>query len=155
LIQRVVGQMEVQLDELQTRRHYDDPTEMMRELAFHFLDRMVNNPNFRRIIGICWHKCEYVGEMMKIRDKHIECDRRFLDICMTAFAASRERGFLSPCVDPRIAAIGLKAIIDGLVINWTLAPSTFPLVETGTRIIDSYLAGLRGGQETGDRRSGR
>ena len=44
---------------------------------------------------------------------------------------------------PIIAAIGLMAVVDGLVANWTLDRSAFPLVDAGTEIIDSYLAGLR------------
>ena len=36
------------------------------------------------------------------------------------------------------------AIVDGLAVNWTLNSAAFPLIETGTRIIDNYLAGLRG-----------
>jgi TetR/AcrR family acrAB operon transcriptional repressor len=47
-------------------------------------------------------------------------------------------------VDPRTAAIGMMAMMDGLVANWTLHKLTFPLVSTGTEIIDNYLAGLRG-----------
>ena len=143
MVQRVFGLMEAKLEELQTTRHHDDPVELLRELALHFLDRVTNDPRYYRIIGISWHKCEYVGEMVEIRDKHFERGNRFLGVSETAFRASRELGFLSPRVDPHIAAIGLMAVVDGLVANWTLDRSAFPLVDAGTEIIDSYLAGLR------------
>lgn len=74
----VFGLMEAKLEELQTTRHYDDPVELLRELALHFLDRVANDPRYYRIIGISWHKCEYVGEMVEIRDQHFERGNCFL-----------------------------------------------------------------------------
>lgn len=142
MFQRVSGLMEAKLDEL-LKQHYDDPVEWMRELALYFLDRLSNDPHYYRIINISWHKCEYVGEMADICDKHLERSNHFLDISVTAFQTSRERGFLSPNVDPRTAAIGLMAVVDGLVANWTLHKAAFPLIGAGTEIIDSYLSGLR------------
>ena len=52
-------------------------------------------------------------------------------------------GQLARGVSPEHAAYALHALIDGLVANWTLDKTSFALVETGTEIIDSYLAGLR------------
>ncbi len=146
MVQRIFGLMEAKLEALQTTRHYEDPAELLRELALHFLDRVANDPRYYRIVEISWHKCEYVGELVEIRDKHFERGNRFLGISEAAFRASRELGFLSPHVDPRTAAIGLIAVVDGLVANWTLDTSTFPLVGTGTEIIDGYFSGLRARQ---------
>jgi TetR/AcrR family acrAB operon transcriptional repressor len=143
MIQRIHGLMEAKLEELQATRQYGDPVELLRELALHFLDRVANDPRYYRIIEIAWHKCEYVGEMAKIYDQHFERSSRFLDVGIKAFEAAREAGFIAPQADSRTAAIGMMAIIDGLVVNWTLDDSAFPLIDTGARVIDSYLAGLR------------
>lgn len=143
MVQRVFGLMEAKYEELQKARQYDDPVEMIRELALYFLDRVANDPHYQRIIGISWHKSEYVGEIAEIRDKHLERGNRFLDVAMTAFQASRKLGFLPPRVDPRTATIGLMALVDGLVINWTLNQSAFPLADVGIETVSSYLAGLR------------
>ncbi|GHU25654.1 TetR family transcriptional regulator [Betaproteobacteria bacterium] len=143
MVQRVIGLMEAKLEELQKERHDDDPVELMRELSLYFLDRLANDPHYFRIINISWHKCEYVGEMAEICDKHLEHGKRFLDISMGAFQTSRERGHLSLRVDPRTAAIGLMAVVDGLITNWMLYRPVFSLVDTGAEIIDNYLLGLR------------
>jgi TetR/AcrR family acrAB operon transcriptional repressor len=142
MVQRVFGLMEAKQEEL-SKQHYDDPVEMVRALTFYFLDRMTNDPSYCRIVRISWLKCEYVGEMVEIHDRHFERGRRFLGISMAAFQHSRELGFLSPRVDPRIAAIGLMAVVDGLALNWMLDPSAFSLADAGAAIVDSYLAGLR------------
>jgi TetR/AcrR family acrAB operon transcriptional repressor len=81
--------------------------------------------------------------MAEIYDRHFERSSRFLNVGIEAFETSRKSGFIAPQTDPRTAAIGMMAIVDGLVVNWTLDNSVFPLIDTGTRIIDSYLSGLR------------
>ncbi|MDR1935552.1 MAG: TetR family transcriptional regulator [Candidatus Accumulibacter sp.] len=156
MAQRTFGVMEAKHDELR-QHHYDDPVEMLRELTLYFFDRVANDPSYRRIIQISWHKCEYVGEMVEIRDRHLERGRRFLSIGVTAFRASQELGFLSPQADPHTAAIGMMAVVDGLVVNWTLDPTAFSLLDAGAEIIDSYLAGLRseGAKRSGTARAGK
>ena len=39
-------------------------------------------------------------------------------------------------------ALGLHALVDGLIQNWLLEPDTFNLVTAGMRALDAYLAGL-------------
>jgi len=46
-------------------------------------------------------------------------------------------------LDPRCAAMGLIAVMDGLIVNWTLDRTLFPLGSYGPLIVDAYLAGLR------------
>jgi TetR/AcrR family acrAB operon transcriptional repressor len=42
----------------------------------------------------------------------------------------------------RAAAVGLHALLDGLLQNWMLDPTGFNLVKVGTQVLDAYLAGL-------------
>jgi TetR/AcrR family acrAB operon transcriptional repressor len=141
MIQRVFDPLESKLAELQAHTN-ENPVDMLRAIAVYFLERVACDPRYLRVLEISWHKCEYVGEMAVIRDAHLECGNRYLALNETAFSLARERGFLPPAVDPRTAAIGLMAVIDGLVVNWTLDSGLFPLAEFGARIVDTYLAGL-------------
>ena len=142
MVQRVFGQLEAKLAELEETPD-ENPVDLLRKLAFHFLERVVNDPSYFRMVEISWHKCEYVGEMAKIRDVHRECGTHFLNINIAAFEDAKARGFLRDAVDPRRAAIGLIALVDGLVINWTLDQTLCPLATDGVLILDSYLGGLR------------
>ena len=45
-------------------------------------------------------------------------------------------------VPARAAALGLYALIDGVIQNWMLDPQAFDLVKTGRQVLDAYLAGL-------------
>ncbi len=81
--------------------------------------------------------------MAAIRDLHLECGNRYLTISEECFRKAQEKGFLPASLDPRIAAVGLIAVVDGLVMNWTLDKTLFPLASYGPGIIDSYFTGLR------------
>lgn len=142
MIQRVFDPFEAKLAELQAN---DDanPIDMLRKLTRHFFDRIVNDPRYSRVIEIVWHKCEYVGEMARIRDTHAECGNRYVAVNEGAFRLAKERGYLPATLDPRLAAIGMMALADGLIVNWTLDPQLFPLASDGPAILDLYLDGLQ------------
>jgi TetR/AcrR family acrAB operon transcriptional repressor len=141
MIQRVFEPLEAKFAELQSHRE-ENPMALLRAMTFYFLERVATEPGYLRVLEIAWHKCEYVGEMATIRDKHLECGNRYLALNEEAFRLARERAYLPATVDPRCAAVGLMAVVDGLVLNWTLDSTLFPLATFGPRIIDAYLAGL-------------
>ena len=41
-----------------------------------------------------------------------------------------------------VGALGLHAMLDGLMQNWMLDPNAFDLLRMGRQTIDTYLAGL-------------
>jgi TetR/AcrR family acrAB operon transcriptional repressor len=120
-----------------------DPLGFIRGLAVDFLQRVPKDSRYQRVFEIAWHKCEYVGEMAVIRDSHLECGRRFIALLEDAMRRAREMGQLPGGVCPREAAVGIVALLDGLIVNWTLEPALFPLAEYAPGVVDTYLAGLR------------
>jgi TetR/AcrR family acrAB operon transcriptional repressor len=120
-----------------------DPLGFIRRLAVDFLRRITLDPRYQRVFEIAWHKCEYVGEMAVIRDSHLECGRRFIALLEDAMRRAQEKGQVPGGACPRQAAVGLIALLDGLVVNWTLEPALFPLAEYAPGVVDTYLAGLR------------
>ena len=55
-----------------------------------------------------------------------------------------KRGLLPPSVNPRLAAVGLDAMLFGLISNWLANPGYLPLERQAEAMIDLYLDGLRG-----------
>ena len=141
MIERIVGAVERKLAELQARND-ENPVRLIRDLSCYYIDRVANDPSYLKIVDISWHKCEYVGEMAGIRDTHLECGNRYHALSVECFVTAQEKGFLSRDIDARVAAVGLIAIVDGLVANWALDQSMFPLASYGPAIVDTYLAGL-------------
>lgn len=144
MMQRLIAPLEVILDEMQ-QREWDNPLDFLRTMAHTYFDLVAGDPRFHRVFEIAWHKCEYVGEMAEIRDAHLECGNRYLALYEATFGAARERGFLPAAVVPRQAAVGFMAVIDGLIVNWTLDSGLFSLAQCGPAVVDSYLAGLAAG----------
>ncbi|MEO8410384.1 MAG: TetR family transcriptional regulator [Propionivibrio sp.] len=141
---RVIEPLEAKLLEMQAQPG-DNPLDLLRFMTSYFFERVIDDPRYSRFLEIVWLKCEYVGEMAAIRDTHLQCSNDFLDINVEAFRLASERGYLPAALDPRCAAIGLRGLVDGLVVNWTLDNSLFPLRSYGPAIIDAYLAGLQRG----------
>jgi len=42
-----------------------------------------------------------------------------------------------------LVALGLWSMMDGIIRNWMFEPASFSLLDSGARILDVYLAGLR------------
>lgn len=142
MIERVFDPLEAKLAEV-LAQEAEDPLQMLRDLAVYFIERVAAEPQYLRVLEISWHKCEYVGEMATSRDNHLECGNRYLAINEDAIRLAIQRGYLSASIDPRRAAVGVMAVVDGLVVNWTLDHKLFPLAEYGRAAIDTYFAGLR------------
>ncbi|MGQ0751846.1 MAG: TetR family transcriptional regulator [Betaproteobacteria bacterium] len=121
----------------------DDPLAYVRACALNVLERVVNDPQCRRVFEICCHKCEYVDEMSQVRDRHIEGRDKCLSHIESGLNNAAQKGRLAAGVNPRQAAVGLHALVDGLIMNWILDPRYLPLKKEAGRMIDLYLDGLR------------
>jgi TetR/AcrR family transcriptional regulator, acrAB operon repressor len=119
-----------------------NPLLFIREATEEFVGKMLTDTNFRKVFEIFWHKCEYVGEMATIRDSHLDEGENHIDILQRAFSLAGERGQLGKALTPHQATIGLIALIDGLLFNWTKNPAMFPLEAYARPIVATYLSGL-------------
>lgn len=146
MMQRVFDPVEELVAELQAEiARHGDTLQSLRTLVLSYVERLVRDARYQCIFDIAWHKCEYVGAMARIRDQHMECGNHYLDIMESALRIARAQGTIVPETDPRQAAVGLMALIDGLIVNWTLNPRMFPLERYVEGIVDTYLRGLGSG----------
>src|SRR5205085_8585777 len=102
----------------------------------------VGDPQVRRVFEIATHKVEYVGELEAVRDRHLRVRNECLAHVTRGIRLATRRGQLGGRIPARAAALGLHAMIDGLIQNWMLDPTAFDLVKAGEQILDTYLAGL-------------
>ena len=124
----------------------DDPIEHLRRSFVDALNKTVNDPQVRRVFEIATHKVEYVGELQAVRERHLHTRNECLAHVQRGLLLAMRRGQLSARLPARAAALGLHALIDGLIRNWMLDPTAFDLVRTGRRVLDAYLAGLARGE---------
>lgn len=121
----------------------DDPLHYLRTSALNVLERVTHDAQCQRVFEICCHKVEYVDEMDQLRERHIACRSEFIAILERGFRRAAKLGVLAPRINPRFAAVGLHALVDGLISNWVLDPRYFPLAKAAQPLIDAYIDGLR------------
>ncbi len=124
-------------------RDIEDPLATVRACALDVLERLTSDPQCQRVFEICSHKVEYVDEMQQVRARHIECRTECLAHIERGFRNAARKGLLAPSVNPRLAAIGLHALVDGLIVNWVLDPKYLPLAKAARPLVDSYINGLK------------
>jgi TetR/AcrR family acrAB operon transcriptional repressor len=107
--------------------------------AFH---QTVHDQQVRRVFEIASHKVEYVDELQALRERHIAEREECMGDLHRLLALAVQRDQLAPATPVRVAAIGLHALIDGLMHNWLLEPQAFDLEAVGAQALDAYLAGL-------------
>ncbi|MGB4468880.1 MAG: TetR family transcriptional regulator [Azovibrio sp.] len=119
-----------------------DPLGFLRASTLEFLTRLREDSNFRKVFEIFWHKCEYIGEMARLRQKYLEEGENHIDIIEQAMTLAQEKGQLNPCLTPHQATIGFMAMVDGLAFNWTKNLDMFPLETYAAPLLDTYLRGM-------------
>jgi TetR/AcrR family transcriptional regulator, acrAB operon repressor len=114
----------------------------MRDGFVAVLRQVVADPQMKRVFGIVTHKVEYIGEMDAVRERHLSIRDGCLADVERTLKQAMKRGELSRRMPARAAAVGLHALLDGLLQNWMLDPTGFNLVKVGTQVLDAYFAGL-------------
>jgi TetR/AcrR family acrAB operon transcriptional repressor len=120
-----------------------NPLDAVRACALGVLERVATNPQIRRISEICNYKVEYVDEMEQLRARHVECRTECLTKIEQGFRKAKKMRLLDSSVNPRLAAVGLHALVDGLITNWLLDSKYLPLAKAAKPLIDTYLDGLK------------
>ncbi|GIX27236.1 MAG: TetR family transcriptional regulator [Burkholderiales bacterium] len=116
-----------------------DPLARLREACVHALKKTVEDPRCRRVFEILCYRCEYVGELSAILDRHRQCRSSALILIERALRNAVTRGQLPPKTDVRRMAIGLDAYFFGLIYTWLLDPASFDLAKDAERLVDIYL----------------
>jgi TetR/AcrR family acrAB operon transcriptional repressor len=111
----------------------------MRDGFVDVLKRVVADPQMQRVFGIATHKVEYVAEMHAVRERHLSIRNACLGDVERVFKQAMRRGELARRMPARAAAVGLHALLDGLLQNWMLDPKGFNLVKVGAQVMDAYL----------------
>jgi TetR/AcrR family acrAB operon transcriptional repressor len=119
-----------------------DPLAKMRESAHGVLAQVAQDPRSRRVFEIFSFKCEFVGEMAEMLNRQRESRRGCLQDMQENLLHAVEKGQVPKQLDIERTAIGLYALVDGLIKNWLLDPESFDLVETGDRLVANFCLGL-------------
>ncbi len=121
----------------------NDPLGQIRYRAIHVLRLAVRDTHTRSVFNILFHKCEYVDDVLPVKQRHLEGRDDCAKSVMEVFRAAIDAGQLPDHIDPKYATVGLFSFIDGLVYNWLLEPGYFALDKNAEYFVDLYVEGLR------------
>jgi TetR/AcrR family acrAB operon transcriptional repressor len=105
------------------------------------LRELATQAQVQRVFSIAMHYTEYTEELAPVRERHQASINEFVGQVRQLLARAADR--LRPGIDVQAAALGLFALVDGLMHHWTLAPTSFDLMAVGEQAVSSYLAGLQ------------
>lgn len=120
----------------------DRPLEDLRLGLLNVFHCTVHNARTRRAFEIANMRVEFVGEMASIRSRKVAAHREWTAHNQQAFQRAIALGQLPKDLDTRLAAIGLMALVGGLLHHWILDPEAFDLIEVGQARLEHYLSSL-------------
>ncbi len=141
MMDRVKLPMEEAFGEFSTAGQ-ENPVALIRQRGLLMLKSIETNAQVQRVFEIVSHKCEYVDEMAPLRERNLECRADCIAHMAQGIKAAVDLGMMHKNTNPKAAAIGLHAMMDGLIVNWLLHPAEFSLFKEGGKMLDTYLRGL-------------
>ena len=120
----------------------DAPVDHILESFVDALRKTVHDPQVRRVFDIASHKVEYVDELDKVWERHRQVHNEMLERVESALKRAVQRHQIVLRTPARTVAIGLHALIDGLIRTWLLEPESFDLVRVGRQVLEGYLVGM-------------
>lgn len=124
-------------------RALDDPLQQIRGSYLAALRATVDDAQTRRVFEIALFKVEHGQAMRGVRARRVRVLHERVQQVERGLRRAARLGLCRAAVPAHSAALGIDALVLGLLQSWLLAPESFDLVAVGERTIDAFLAGLR------------
>lgn len=138
MLERVLLPLEAAEALVESGGHPQDPLRALRSHLHRVFERMIGNPQARRVYEIVLHRIEYVGEMGVVLAR--------LQLARAGHLARIEQALAAagvPARHRRTQALGLHAVVSGLFETWLLEGETFDLLSAADQTIETYLRGVQ------------
>lgn len=119
-----------------------DPAQALRTAILAAFTRIESDAQMTRVLQIATHRVELTEELAAVQERHLRMQglsREKMVAGLVRAYAVREQ---LPGLPVQTAALGLQALLEGLLYQWLLSPGRFALVSTVTSALDVYLQGL-------------
>jgi len=121
----------------------DNPLAQLHEMAVAPLRVLAESEQVQRVFRIAMHQTEYTAELAPVQERYLEGSGDFQQQLADALQRAEALGWLRPGLSIKAVALGLFALVDGLMHHWTLRPGGFDLVSCGEAAVRTYVDGLR------------
>ncbi|SMP80951.1 TetR family transcriptional regulator [Noviherbaspirillum suwonense] len=122
---------------------HEDPLGQLQKTCLFLLNKISQDPHFRNVLDIIYHKCEYVEAAGPIYERQkvlfMQARSNIERILCNAIA----KGQLAPDLDTRLASIMFQAQVEGLINTWLLTRDTESLDLYAENMIDAAVNTLQ------------
>jgi TetR/AcrR family acrAB operon transcriptional repressor len=142
LLSRVVLPIEDASSVSLDRNDDTPPLQRLREHVTALFGCIAADERVQRVFEIMTTRVEFVNEMIPLRERKAASRRDYLRRLETTLAKAQSLGQINTRVPAPALALGLFALIDGLIRHWVLDPTGFDLPTQGVQAVELHLAGL-------------
>jgi TetR/AcrR family acrAB operon transcriptional repressor len=142
MMERATLPLEAELQVLD-RAESADPLDDLRNYMLAVLRRTVEDPGARRVFEIATLKVEFVDEMDAVRLRRQHSMTNWMARAERRLHVALDNGLIRATCEPRMLALAMWTMIDGLIRSWMFDPKGFDLLGLGRCVIDPYMEGLR------------
>jgi TetR/AcrR family acrAB operon transcriptional repressor len=121
----------------------EDPLALLKKAAVFALKRTAADPQCQRVFDVMTHKCEYLADMAGLSQRLSDLKCGCVSHAEKTIRNAVQRGLLPKATDARLAAVGLDAMIFGLISNWLADRAYVDLDRDAEALIDRYFACLK------------
>jgi TetR/AcrR family acrAB operon transcriptional repressor len=120
--------------------HENDPLGQLRNNCVFILREAMLNEHSRKVLGIIFHKCEFVDAADPIQVRQQESFHTGTVNFERIMRNAVKKGQLPQNLDTRLAATMFHASLSGLLNNWLFSPTSFDLANNAEKFIDACIA---------------
>lgn len=119
------------------------PAAILRRLALIPIEMTLADATARRLLTIAMHRIEFSDDLAAIWQRHVSKGAEYVDMMQQQLEALQAApGGCTLRLTPAAAALGLFALVDGLLTYATLEPSRAASLKDAAALVDAYLLGV-------------
>lgn len=119
-----------------------DPAGALRAAVLDAFARIESDPRVTRVLQIATHRVELTAELAAVQQRHMAKQEASLHKITAGLASAYALCRQAPKLPAQTGALGLQALLEGLLTQWLLSPGRFALRATVASALDVYLQGL-------------
>ena len=104
---------------------------------------VINNPHYRKVLNILFHKCEFTRETDQIVIQQKEWHTYSRNIIRTILVNAQKKEQLPADLDIELACNLLGFMFRGLLADWLFMPDSFDLIENARKVNDAVFELIR------------
>jgi TetR/AcrR family acrAB operon transcriptional repressor len=120
-----------------------DPLGQLRKTCLFVLNEVRHNPHSRKVLGIVFHKCEFVEAAGPIVERQQDVFQRGRADLEHILRNAVNRSQLPADLDIRVASLMFQAQIDGLINSCLITPDSAAFDGDAERLVDAAIELLR------------